>query len=519
VERALIMIFSLVIALLLDRVRNLYHALSLAALVILLHDPGAVYDLSFQLSFLAVLGIVYAVPKWQERFLKGGPSFHLEPEGRWRRWLKALVLLGLTSLAALMATLPLSVLRFHLVPVMALPANLIMVPLVNAVVLPVALLGSAVFLLWHSVGIWALWFSAWLCDWFAQLVHWGAHFAGGGIYLPSPRPWELVLFYGACVGMCHLHRARWVPRLTLALGLTLLGLWVVEGIQRHLETGLRLHCLSVGNGLSLFVEGPGGGKMLVDGGGTYDDRADIGALDVAPALWHRRCLSLDRLVLSHPHPDHMNGLRFIMRAFKVGGLWDNGERPRTVGYAAFLDQAQARGLPPLRLHRGMKWTMGDAVVEVLHPPADEQRRVGKNESSKTNNASVVIRISLDAVSFLLPGDIEVENESWLVARGGLRSTVLVAPHHGSTSSNSEPFLDAVEPRCVVFSAGRGPRGAGHDRVVERYEKRGVRAFHTGEDGMVSFYTDGRTLRVQTFLSHRDEQMEIEPGWRTVQLPR
>jgi competence protein ComEC len=507
VARALIMILALALALVMDRLRGLYHALALAALIILIIHPGSIFEISFQLSFLAVLGILYAVPRWHEALLKRDPLDALGPQPRWRRWWRGLAILAMTSLAALLATLPVSILHFHLVPLLALPANLIMVPLVNVLLQPLALGGCALLLVWPAAGLWVLWICAWLADLVAQGITWGASWSGG-IYLPTPRPWEVALFYCLCLGLCNLSKGRWVRWATLGAGLCLAGLWVGEGVERHLEKELRVHCLSVGSGTSILAEGPAGGRMLLDGGGSYDERVDPGSFQVAPLLWHRRIMGLDRVILSHPHPDHAGGLRFILGTFRARELWDNGDRPPTEIYQGFAQAAARARLAPGVLHRGMSWRMGEARVEVLHPPAGWRAMPGRSLSSRVNNGSAVLRISLGDVSFLLPGDIEAEVEARLVSQGGLASTVLVAPHHGSRTSNTRPFLQAVSPRCAVISAQEGPRGILHPEVLGRYQALGVQLFRTAPDGMVSFTTDGRTLRVETYLSQQRIEIPV-----------
>jgi competence protein ComEC len=180
VQRALVMALALALVLILDRVRWMYHALALAALVILVFQPSAIYDLSFQLSFLAVLGILYGVPRWAGLLRSGDPLVRLEPVPRSRRWLHAAILLALTSAAAFFATFPVAALHFHLLPVLSLPANLITVPLVNFLVLPLALLGSGLFLMAEPLGTWILWIPAWIADGLIRGVEWGAAFSGGG---------------------------------------------------------------------------------------------------------------------------------------------------------------------------------------------------------------------------------------------------------------------------------------------------------------------------------------------------
>jgi competence protein ComEC len=221
-------------------------------------------------------------------------------------------------------------------------------------------------------------------------------------------------------------------------------------------------------------------------------------------------MGLDRLLVSHPHPDHVGGLRFILGAFRVRELWDNGDRPPTEIYQDFAKAAARARLAPRVLHRGMSWQMGEARVEVLHPPAVRAVMPGKSHASKVNNGSAVLRISLGDVSFLMPSDIEAEVEAMLAARGGLASTVLVAPHHGSRTSNTRPFLHVVSPRCVVVSAQEGPTGILHPEVLGRYQELGVQLFHTDRDGMVSFTTDGKRLRVETYLTKNAREIPVGP---------
>ena len=502
-QRALIMISAYAVSVLFDRSRNLYHTLALAAFVILLIHPGSIFDISFQLSFISVLGLIYAVPKLDALFRFGKKDSPADPAGAVtkRGFSNYALMMILSAVAAILSTLPVTILHFHNVAVGAVLANVVLVPLIGMAVLPAALGGAFAYLVWPPFGSLVLG----ICSWIVQRTAFGveriARQIGDLLYLPSPTPFEVAVYYGICVGICHLKK-RWVRFATAGLVILLVGSWVGESILKRFDDRLRVRCLSVGNGLSVLVQGPGGRWMLVDGGGDYKDRTDIGALQVAPVLWHYRLTAPDRVVLSHPDADHMNGLRFILRAFRVYSLWDNGDRLETEGYARFKVCYTRRGIRPEALHRGMRWTLGDALVEVLHPPKRGFYRVGDDPHSQTNNASVVLRIELGDISFLLPGDIEAEAETVLSALGGLRSTVLIAPHHGSRTSNTERFLDAVSPEYVVVCARGGKTTWMSREVLERYRSRSIRVFHTGLDGMVSFSTDGKKLEVDTHIAEK-----------------
>lgn len=506
VQRSLIMVLALAAALILDRARRLYHALALAGLIILVLNPSCILELSFQLSFLAVLGILYGVPRLMSYLPQKQPGESFVTTGEFSTWGKKVLMAVASTFAASMATMPLAVMRFHLLPLWGIPANLVGVPLIGWLILPTALLGSFLYLTWESGGLALLWVAAWMADWAVRAVVWAASL-GGSIYLPTPRPLEVIVFYSMCIGLCSLRKWRWAGRATLALALLLIAGWGYEWVAKLRDSELKLHFISVGNGTSVLVQAPGGESLLLDGGGNTEGRPDMGAMQVAPVLWEKRMMSLTRVLLSHPHPDHLGGLLFILRAFRVTqGVWDNGQRSSDPIYLEFLKAAQARGWTPKALCSGETWYMGQARLEVLHPPCDSFQLKSKSRVSETNNRSLVLRISMGRVSVLLPGDVETEAEKLLLEKADVASTVLLAPHHGSKTSSTEEFTRRVMPSIVVFSSKGGEGGLVHPQVLQRYRELGAEIFHTGEDGMVSVETDGLNLRVTTYLTNRNRRI-------------
>lgn len=511
VQRSLIMVLALASALILDRARRLYHALALAALIILVLNPSCIFELSFQLSFLAVLGILYVAPRLMSYLPRENEEFFPGKKTILLSWARRALLAAASTLAASLATMPLVVARFHVLPLLGVPANLVGVPLVGWVVLPLALLGSFLYLSWETGGLALLWVTAWMADWAVKMVLWAASI-GGSLYLPTPRPWEIVIYYLICIGLCSSPKFKWAPRAALGLAFLLLALWGYQRVARLLDPQLRLHFIAVGNGTSVLVQAPGGESLLLDGGGNLEGRPDVGAMQVAPVLWEKRIMSLNRVILSHPHPDHVGGLLFVLRTFRVReGVWDNGHRPNDPNYLEFLKAAQAAGWRPRALCSGETWCMGQARLEVLHPPCEGFSMKPKSRASETNNRSLVLRVSMGQFSVLLPGDLEAEAEKLIMQKQDLASTVLLAPHHGSKTSNTEEFLKRVMPSVVVFSSKAGERGLVHPQVLQRYEELGAEIFHTGEDGMVSLETDGTYLRVRTYLTNRSISLKKEPG--------
>lgn len=231
--------------------------------------------------------------------------------------------------------------------------------------------------------------------------------------------------------------------------------------------------------------------MLVDGGGRYDDSFDTGARVVEPVLRARGIGRVDLVVLSHPHPDHLNGLLRVLERFEVGTLWTSGDDGHNPKYGELLAQAHQRGVAtpvPARFEsKGMRVDpLGPWVGDVVGPPP----------GLDANNASLVVRASYVGHAVLFTGDIGVDGEAELVARGetGLvvASDVVKVPHHGSRTSSGDEFLAAVQPNIAVVSVGKHntfhlPSSA----TLSRYTARGVHMWRTDRDGAVTVAVDAQ----------------------------
>jgi len=241
--------------------------------------------------------------------------------------------------------------------------------------------------------------------------------------------------------------------------------------------------------------------MLVDGGGFYDDSFDVGRNVVAPVLWKKKITSLHYLVLTHPHPDHLNGLQFIASTFRIGEFWENGEECSSPPCFNLMEIMRRRGIQHQTVHDGIppRWING-VKVEVFNPPRARMKN-GKDPWSQTNNRSIVLKVTHKKHRFLLTGDIEGEAEAHVVRSGkDLRSEVLKAPHHGSQSSSTGEFLEAVKPSYVVFTVGfRNIFNLPNRKVLQRYEDLGCRISRTDRDGAIMLETDGEKLTARPFL--------------------
>ncbi len=255
----------------------------------------------------------------------------------------------------------------------------------------------------------------------------------------------------------------------------------------------------MGQGSSALVEMPEGFNLLIDGGGFSDNSVfDIGERVIAPLLWRKKIKTIDTIILSHPNSDHLNGLLYIAENFNVKRVWANCDIADTIGYRKFMEiiKKKAIHMPEFKDISRTHFING-AQLDFLYPPSDYMDN-NKRTWSNLNNNSLVIKVEFGSKSFLFPGDIMTKAEKELVAISGdnLKSDILIAPHHGSKTSNSEFFIDSVNPEIVIFSSGwRNRYRFPQPSVLEKYKERGCRILRTDSHGAVTISTDGNSLEV------------------------
>ena len=533
VQRALWMTAVFLLARLLTRDRSVLNALGAAALVVLVWSPAALFEASFQMTFLAIVAIGgIAVPMGERSFLRYGQAArHLrdtwrdvgfEPRmaqlrvmlrlwgaavadvfGSWAAgapavglqvlvWAAELVLIG--AVAEMVMALPMAM-YFHRATMFALPANTVSVPLV-AVLVPMAVATLCGMLLnpWAAAMPAAL--TASLLHGIAGAIGVVSRIRTADIRVPGPAWWVAALAVLCWAFCCWAVRqgSRWAIAAALLLPVsTAMVLWP----ERALTAGGRLEvtAIDVGQGDSLFLVAPDGRTMLVDAGGPVGgvdearaatSRFDVGEEVVSPYLWSRRFRRLDVLALTHAHSDHMGGMAAVLRSFRPRELWV-GIDAHTEAYAELLREAAGMGVTVRHLHAGDRETWGAAQVAVLAPALGYS-----NAGDPKNDDSLVLRVDFGRSSALLEGDAEAPSELAMLAGGHIHPvTLLKVGHHGSRTSTTPEFLNAAAPRAAVISVGRGNR-FGHPRleVIQRVATEGARLYRTDQFGQVTFLMDG-----------------------------
>ncbi|MBW1786265.1 MAG: DNA internalization-related competence protein ComEC/Rec2 [Deltaproteobacteria bacterium] len=500
-QRAMVMVLAYLGSMILGREKETWSTLALAGLAILALDPHALFSASFQLSFMAVIGILWFVPGLMDRFPKT-----LVPENGRGVWLNRVYIyaLGLVtvSFTAMIFLLPVTLYYFHRVSLVAVAANVTAVPILGLWVLPLGLLSTAVLFFSQTAAGAILQLAAWGAEIMMELIRFWADLPFASLWVVTPSFLEAALFYGLAACLYYAGRGRWAKvgiALLLALALADAGYWV-HRVRFHKD--LRVTFLDVGQGSSALVEFPGGKTMLIDGGGFPGGRFDVGGMVVAPALWRSKIGRIDTLVLTHPQADHMNGLRFIARAFSPDAFWSNGDRAETPAYRELMGIIEEEGIErlyPRDLADGRE--INGVGIRLLHPLPGNAFPVDPLHGGGLNDNSVVLKITYGKTSFLFTGDVERAGEDVLVEtfKDDLAGTILQVPHHGSRTSGSESFLGAVRPdMCVISCRDRGRGRFPHAQTLERLEKTGCRVLRTDRSGAITFTVNSSGYDVKTY---------------------
>lgn len=488
-------------------------ALAVTAAVMLLVDPRVVTDAGFQLSLAATAGLL----AW------AGP-LTTWLRSRLPRQVPAIVVEGLAmSLAAQLATEPLVLLEFGQLSIVAPLANLLAAPLVAPAMLSSAAalatsagaaaglpaIVTAPFTVAAALSVGALIAVAHIC---ASLPLASLTLApplnvvGAGIALVV-----LVLFARRCRRLATTDIARSVTdarrqtqdeqqrpgrrRLAWAVGAASVALLFSAMVASARPDG-RLHMtvLDVGQGDSILLEGPSGGRILIDTGPDPDRLLTL--LDARLPAWDRR---LDVVVITHPHEDHVAGLALLLDRYRIGEIAEPGMIGLGPGDAAFRRRLAELGRQTRVLAAGDRLFLDGIELDVLWPLPAGVPLHPRDGGTDVNNVSIVLAMQFGERRFLLSGDIEQQIDPQLLARGPLSADprpfdVLKVAHHGSGTATTDAFLDRVQPHIAIMSAGWGnPYGHPSPRTVARLEATGAQVFRTDLDGSVTITSDGHDL--------------------------
>lgn len=478
VVRAFIMAAMLIFAILIDRHNSLLNTLALAALIILSHEPVALFSASFQLSFIAVTAIILCHNQFPELFRPAGQ----QPTRPYRFvfWLRTGVIV---SLIALSATAPLTIYHFRQVSLLGPITTILVAPLLGFWALPLGLLATVL--------------SPWLPQTASSLLSLGSlGLTGADLItatvakmplafqtLPPPSPITISIYYLLGLYLLFGQASQWFK-----VGVTAVMLLMISSPAGSFFTTespfTRITFLDVGQGNATLLELPGGINILVDGGGSSSPGFDPGEQTIGPFLWHQSINRLDALVISHAHQDHYNGLAFIVRNFRPATIWLNGTGEKSRDYQHLLAAAAGTGAEIRVPEKGTVLATGGGAqltsISNLH--------LRKADGLEANSRSLVIKLEVAGQRIILPGDIMAEDGQELKEQGiNLGSDVLLAPHHGSRYSAGYLLVQEGAPEWLVVSAS--PFAAENfpdHQFVGWCQKQGTTVLNTATVGAISF---------------------------------
>jgi competence protein ComEC len=434
------------------------------------------------------------------------------------RWLSRFTEGVTVTLSVIVALLPLQILLFHRVSPAGVFLNLLMAPLIAFQALvgiaSVAIAGIM------PIGADVLTSLAVLSgDLGLGLARSVLDLGMDDLRIPIYTGWRGVLYpmHLLLMGFVILRIRNWNPFsghrkdskptliLCLTLGASCLLMLLTPFSTPFPDGRLKVHFLDVGQGDSAFVEFPDGTTMLIDAGGipifsdgdsTEDftpDSIRIGEAVVSEFLWEKGYSHIDLVIGTHSHADHIQGLVDVLSNFSVGSIHLGEMKSDSKEYSHLVEISRRRGVIVRHAFAGDSMKIGGTTVEILNPS-----RKGGVQSA--NEGSLVLRLDFRGRRFLFTGDIESAGEAFVSSQRNVSADVVKVPHHGSRTSSSKEFIEAVKARYAVIPVGRRSRfGHPHSEVVARWKEAGAEVMTTGAKGTVTFVTDGREISVSTFV--------------------
>jgi competence protein ComEC len=464
--RAVVMFSIFAIGYISERDAPPLNSLAFAAFLMLIWNPDELFDTSFLLSFGSLASIFIFAPSI-EGLLRAGR----DPGAGLRQRSAAYLVKGVSvSAAAWIGTWPVIAANFNIVSLVSVLANLVIIPMsFVSMIMSIAILCAA------PVSAEAANLAAHILSMFDAALFRVNHFLAslpiGWFRVAAPSAIQSVLYYVILAlwimptGASRPGRLRRARTAALIAALAVLDLTVWKELAAPPGKALEVSFLDVGAGDAALIRFPDGSNMLVDAGAGGGDKGfDAGRRIVAPYLWNKGIGSIDALLVTHPHADHLGGAVYILNNFRVGVVMDSGAPAEGALVDEYLGSMKKGRVRRVAVGDGDAFGMSGARIRILNPerPAAPQDH---------NSGSVVMRISYGGGDLLFCSDIDARAMERIIAKYGssIRSDIVKAPHHGgSTGDNATTrrFYEAVSPSVAVVSAGRSARrSAAHMKYI------------------------------------------------------
>jgi len=465
-QRALIMLSIILLTIVLKKTVRPSVTLSLAVVLVLILDSFAVLSVSFWLSFGAVALIYYFI------------NIQITGQPKLKRWLVLQLVISL-------GLLPLTIQFFQQAPIISPVANLIAVPIVGFVIVPLAFVGTVALLIDQELGTVILSLTSQVFEYVWNVLEWLSDLPISTITFSTPGLPVLLL---GCAGFLLLLLPG-VFRVRSLAAICCVPLFFPYH-DNPAQGEANVTVLDVGQGLATVIQTQHH-ALVFDTGPQFSKRFDTGRAVVLPFLNEKGIRKLDVLLVSHADNDHVGGAKSILSAIPVSSVITSVPDKLSV-FESVAPIAPVEPATPTRCQRGQQWTWDGVKFEILHPAASDYEA-----ALSENNLSCVLSVTTNNQTFLFTGDIEVDAESLLLERYGesLASQFLVAPHHGSKTSSSQAFISAVKPNTIIIPVGwRNRYRFPHQSVLDTYARQKSRVLSTAEQGAITIKTESAEVR-------------------------
>lgn len=470
----------------LDRKADTYTSLAIAAAVCLLWRPLLIFDAGFQLSFVAVFGILYLAPLFYK--ILPGNGFINRAFG--------------VTIAACLATIPLVAYYFYLLSFAAMSVSPLLVLLIGIVVI-LAFVGCIFSIFSVFLAVLPLIVGGWIMEFVYNLATWIGSWPISYVPVARPAIWSIVLFYALLLFLPFIFakKGRWpVWIVILLLFLLLISPFGKQGDNSQYFADvagnakvMEVTFIDVGQGDSALVVTPQGNYILIDGGGKLNDSKWIGEKVLLPYLQSRGVKELDLVICSHPHDDHISGLLTAIDNLGTEALMTADVFAEVELQKQLENKAALAGAKIIYVAAGERYLVEENIYLTIFAPYKGQ----SYDEDSANDGSLVAKLSYHEIDFLFTGDLEGENLDAL-SEQPVDAEVLKVPHHGSRSSFDADFYVQVAPQVVVISVGKD-NSYGHPAsvVTDYFQQKSIPIYRTDLHGGISFFSDGYALEVQT----------------------
>ena len=471
--RSTIMITVFMLSVFFEREREIKNTIAFSSLIILLLYPHSLFMPSFQLSFLSLFFIIIIMEKVYSL---------LKSSWKGVRWFLSSIL---TTSAATVGTIPIVIYHFYGVNPICMIHNLISIPVMCMVATPMSIVGIII-----PHGEYLLRLAGEMININVAILN----YINVGYIFPVVRPdlFEALLFYALILCIIFINRKLVRSFLYFAV-IPLIIVSAIFACEKRFNNRLCFDLIDVGLGEAILIEAPKGIRILIDGGSDYRGNFDTGRTIITPILLSKKILTLDYVINTHPHGDHIGGLPSILSTFHVNTFATSGYSVNDEQFSKVLKIIREKGIALQLWKQGDVFTLRDNVnIQVMHPPSGYP-------AENPNTSSLVLKLIYKDTAFLMTGDIESDIEAMLImSHMYLKANILKIPHHGSKNSSSAAFLQAVKPDLAIMSVGAGIKGLPGKEALDRYKELSIPVLSTQDNGFIQVCQDGGRITYKTF---------------------